>query len=906
MLDRKKTEKKTQKKPLSYHFEEFKKNLTRYLTSFNESKDIPSTVGIPAIALQRNAFHEELKYEYFDEENNLFFLDENNRMVVGFGLEFSPQLIQDDSLSENFNTLLLKMPVGAVVTTMIHSSPAVGYMLDSWANSKNQRGSIMSTKLVQKRKEFYERSATGMSLTSTSRLHARDYRHLFLVRIPFFGNLDNDYELNEYFNRIIELKNTCKGNFTANSLGPAVLTPDMLHYFLWHLLNPQKIKRDQRAYIKEMIDTKLSPNNLMHKNTRVKISTKSSLLFMDEGDTVEDVDNIVEVVPMTVDEYPEVLYPQMAGSLIGEMTEKDSRIAAPFTLYSHIEIVDPEDAVKSVSFKRFLIQKQLISESEFAKNNFADMFKRRDDATVFLNEVKGKYAPVKIMTGVNLYTNPRDKNLDIEEIETLFKQQNYRLSTEPFIGLPVFLSSLPFMYDPEVDRPNAGLQRSQLVTSFNASCAAHFTGEWKGTPTINTSKDGDPQTGGGTLMVGPKGQIAALDIFKSETNFNAVAIGTSGAGKSFWMAEIAADVFCRGGVVRIVDVGRSYYNLCENIGGQNITFDLANPISLNPFWGISKRENFVNLAEFWTNLLASMANPTQSSKESWEYRFIEESINEAWREHGERLELSKIVDTMKNLLEKFENDPRGADVIFQLSPYADPKGNFHAWFAGPCELELNNDFMVFELDELGSSPELKAIVLMMVTNQIERELYLSDRSKWRLTIIDEAYDLLRDLRVGKVIEYLFRKARKYKGSCIVGTQSFADLYYNEATKGVVANSAWKYVLMQESASIKKAYDEEVIDRNPFMEKIISSVRPGPDYGELFIKTPQQFNVLYRFITDPYSFYTYSSKDMSRVQRIAKSKMADDSALSKNDALALAIEEMSDASMKDMLEKQNSR
>lgn len=898
-----------QKQPLSFHLKEFKKKMVSYLTSFNEAKNIPSTVGLSARALQRNSLQEELAYEYFDEETNLFFMDENNQMVVGFGLVFTPQLLQDDTLAESFNTLLLKMPVGAVVTTMIHSSPVVGYALDAWELSKNRRHSVMTTKLVEKRKQYYENAATGLSLTETSRLHTRTYKHILLIRIPFEGNAASETEINEYFNRIVELKNMAKGNLLSGNLYPDDLTPAFFHSFVWHLLNPQKVKKNQRFYLDEMLDSKLTPKNLVHKSTRTKVSTSSTLLFMDEGENIVDnADEIVEVVPMTVDEYPEMLFPQMAGSLIGSMIDKDARISAPFTLYTHIEIVNPDEAVKAVKFKKFLIQKQLVSESDFAKNNFADMFKRRDDSTIFINQSKGKYRPVRMMTGVNVYTTPKEKNLDTEEVEGVFKSQGYRLSVEPFIGLPIFLSSLPFMYDPKVDLPNAGLQRSQMVTSFNAACASHFTGEWKGTSTAITEREGEPPTGGGTLMVGPKGQLASLDLFNSNTNYNGIAVGTSGAGKSFWMAEIALDIFCRNGVVRIIDVGRSYYNLCENLGGQNVIFDLSNPISLNPFWGVRDKHTFDKLAEFWRDLLVAMAYPGQRESHSWEYRFIQHAINAAWREHGERLELSKIVTTMEALLQgdNFNQDPRGADVIYQLSPYADPNGNFHAWFSGECQLEMNNDFMVFELDELGSSPELKAIVLMMVTNQIERELYLSDRSRWRLTIIDEAYDLLRNPSVGQVIEYLFRKARKYKGSCIVGTQSFADLYYNESTKGVIANSAWKYILQQESASLKKAFDEEIIPRNEFMEKVVSGVKPGKDYGELFVKTPFEFSVLYRFITDPYSFLTFSSKDSARVQRIADEFKKEQPGISSNDALALAIEQMSDQILEEKYARQNQR
>lgn len=570
--------------------------------------------------------------------------------------------------------------------------------------------------------------------------------------------------------------------------------------------------------------------------------------------------------------------------------------------------------------KKFLIQKQLVSESDFAKNNFAEMFRRRDDAEMFMNNTKGQNRPVRIMTGINVYSTPQRRNLDIENVENIFKTQDYRVSIDGFIGLPVFLSSLPFMYDPKVDLPNSGLQRSQMVTSYNASCALHLSGEWKGTSVAYQQENGGPVNGGGVMFEGPKGQLAGIDIFQSSTNYNGLAIGTSGAGKSYVLAELASDIFCRNGVVRIIDVGRSYYNLCEFMGGQNVIFDTSNPISLNPFWGVEEEGEFKKLEEFWRDLIVTMAYPEGRDSSSWEFRFIQAAVGQAWRRYRGQLELSKILAEMQNInqngvtstitiSEEVEDeankdeegahhvveftmhgdDDRAWDVMYQLTPYATETGTYYDWFAGPCQLELNNDFMVFELDELGSSPELKAIVLMLVTNQIERELYLSDRSRWRLTIIDEAYDLMRDLRVGKVIEYLFRKARKYKGACWVGTQGYQDLYYNEATKGIVANAGWKWTLKQEGTSSKKAFEENIIPDTEYFHELVSSLGPGDGYGEIFVKTPDDSTFLYRFITDPFSFYTYSSKDMATVNALAKEKVEAGLASNIADGTTLAIE-----------------
>lgn len=907
---------------ISKHYEKIRKAAVKKLTSFESQKDIPSTVGL-SVELARNQFENVFPYEYVDEDN-VFYMDENNQIVAGFGFILAnPALRQGDAILKNFNSLFGKLPEGAVFTSAIHSSPVVGYFLDEWEGGKNIRGSLTSSKMVKKRKDFLEKASGEIKLYPNGTMYSRNVTHYVFIRLPFTGDLSSDEDVQEFATRLVDLKSTVKGSLIGSKLAPVELTESLFHFLMWTLLNPQKLASDQRAYAKEFIGKK-NPGvkKLVHKNTRVGVSSKSSLVFSD-GD-VDKYPETVEVVPMTVDEYPDELYPQNAGSLIGDLVIKDDRISSPFFLYTNVEIVNSEKARKNVGFKKFLIQKQLVSESDFAKNNFAEMFRRRDDAEVFLKNTKGKNRPVRMMTGLNLYTTPGMRNIDIENVENIFKMQDYSISIDPFIGVPVFLSSLPFMYDPKVDLPNSGIQRSQMVTSYNSACAMHLSGEWKGTNPSYEKEENAPALGGGLMFQGPKGQLASIDVYQSVTNYNGICIGTSGAGKSYVLAELASDIYCRDGVVRIVDSGRSYYNLCEFMGGQNVVFDTANPISLNPFWGVSEEGEFRKLEEFWRDLLVSMAYPEGRDSDSWEFRFIQTAVGEAWRTHRDELDLAKIVETMGDIVgrgvhsnltiawtdEKGEehqkagdfdakpNDSRGYDVIYQLSPYSTPEGTYFKWFSGPCQLELNNDFMVFELDELSSSQELKAIVLMLVTNQIERELYLSDRTRWRLTVIDEAYDLIRDPRVGRVIEYLFRKARKYRGSCWVGTQGYQDLYYNEATKGIVANAGWKWTLQQEGTSAKKAFEENILPDNEDFHNLVANIAPGNGYGEILVKTPSDDVFLYRFVTDPYSYFMYSSKDMKTVNKLAEEKMRAGLATSMHDATALAIEEMSD----DILEK----
>ena len=91
----------------------------------------------------------------------------------------------------------------------------------------------------------------------------------------------------------------------------------------------------------------------------------------------------------------------------------------------------------------------------------------------------------------------------------------------------------------------------------------------------------------------------------------------------------------------------------------------------------------------------------------------------------------------------------------------------------PPPLELDRDFIVLELEELKAKKDLQAVVLLMLMYRITREMYLT-RERRKLVIVDEAWELLRGVATGEFLEAGYRRARKYNGAFITGTQSIED------------------------------------------------------------------------------------------------------------------------------------
>lgn len=94
------------------------------------------------------------------------------------------------------------------------------------------------------------------------------------------------------------------------------------------------------------------------------------------------------------------------------------------------------------------------------------------------------------------------------------------------------------------------------------------------------------------------------------------------------------------------------------------------------------------------------------------------------------------------------------------------------------------------------------MVMQLMMYRITQEMYL-DRSKRKLVIIDEAWDLMGSGSSANFIEAGYQRARKYGGAFGTITQSVDDYYKNEATRAAITNADWLFLLRQKPESIDR-------------------------------------------------------------------------------------------------------
>nr|WP_247654642.1 ATP-binding protein [Cereibacter sphaeroides] len=273
------------------------------------------------------------------------------------------------------------------------------------------------------------------------------------------------------------------------------------------------------------------------------------------------------------------------------------------------------------------------------------------------------------------------------------------------------------------------------------------------------------------------------------------------------MQELVTSIYAAGGRVVVIDDGYSFKNTVEILGGTFVGFDGSVQIRLNPFSMLSaedmeKDEYRADAIELVTGIIASMAalgEGKQSRVEEFEEGRISRIVADVWAEKGAA---GEVTDVWERLRAFAEEDQRLADVVVKLEAFT-RSGPYGHYFAGPATLRLETAFTVFELSDIKGQKVLQDVVLQIVMFLGTELMFKTPRAVPVAILIDEAWDLLKSHATARFIEGVVRRARKYTGALITGTQSIDDYYNNVAATVCLQNSDWTVLLAQKAETIDR-------------------------------------------------------------------------------------------------------
>ncbi len=433
------------------------------------------------------------------------------------------------------------------------------------------------------------------------------------------------------------------------------------------------------------------------------------------------------------------------------------------------------------------------------------------------------------------------------EVEAIYRRQRVRLNTDTYLQLPLFLASLPFGSS---DRMLADFGRQMRMRLLKGTAAMAFLpvhGEWSGN-----------NRGRGMLLQGRQGQVFQWDNFSSSGNYNVAVVGKSGAGKSVLMQELASSIYAAGGRVLVIDDGYSFKATADILEGKHIAFDGATKNRLNPFSlldadAMCSEEYRSDAVELVTRVVASMADlgaHKSSRVEGVEEDYIRSAIARVWDEKGSHGEITDVRDLLSQAA---KDEPRLPDVVRKLDVYS-KGGAYASYFEGEANIALDAPFTVVELSDIKGQPALEATILQIIMFLGTELMFKTDRSTPVAIIIDEAWDLLRGEGTASFIEGVVRRARKYTGALITGTQSMADYRANPAAQVCLENSDFRVFMAQKPESV-----DALGSVNEGVKSLLKSLTSVPGkFSELAIQMPEGF-VYGRLLLDPFSLAVFSSK-----------------------------------------------
>lgn len=508
----------------------------------------------------------------------------------------------------------------------------------------------------------------------------------------------------------------------------------------------------------------------------------------------------------------EVMFFGDALSYIGDLSGGSSGIKENYAIITNINFPNAQKYKSKMETKR----QAIVNQAYGPMLKFVPILADKKNSFDLLYESMNKGNRAIQMSYHMMIFAPTKERVEAaaNQAVNIWREQGFSLMKDKFVLLPVFLNCLPLCTDRKVIKD---LFRYKTMTTEQSSVLLPLFGEWKGTGTAHAA------------LLSRNGQLMSLSLHDSDTNKNLLIAAESGSGKSFLANELIFSYLSEGAQVWIIDVGRSYEKLCELLEGDFVHFGDDTDICLNPFTRIPN-DLYDEEEDSLVALICSMAS-FSGQLNDWQVSELKREMRTLWEKHGNKMTIDHISDACRT-----SNDGRLSDIGDQLNSFTS-RGAYGRFFAGESNTQFNSRFTVLELDDLQGRKHLRQVVLLQLIFQIQQEVFLGERNRKKILLIDEAWQLLNEGEVAVFIEHAYRKFRKYGGSVAIATQSINDLYQSKTGQAIAENSSSMYLLGQTEETVESVKRSGRLTLSEGGYHTLRSVHTVIGvYSEIFIKS----------------------------------------------------------------------
>lgn len=782
-----------------------------------------------------------------DPDNKVFLC---NDKTLGFVFECQPLAGGDEKINDKLEQFLAQnYPDDMTMQFMLFRSPDIEWQLNAMSNLRSGMNHPLLTPVIEDRIAFL-REHTQKDLIKRSlrgSVHdmglIQDLKLIISVKIPYTGETGVEGPTAGEMQMIQQWQQKMLSLLRSMSLAPRLMTPQDYLRLMNSLCNWAPDASWKMSDLPYWEEDKTLDCQILDPTTNV-ICARPDLLQLGESGFVK---------VLSAKRLPDATYFGEAIQYAGDLSGQNQGVKQNYAVVVNVIFPNSEKMKGALEKKRQWVTNQAYGPLLKFVPVLND--KKASFDTIYESVNKGA-KPLRLTFSVLVFgKSEEDVTAASMAVQAFWATQRFALMEDKFVMLPIFRNCLPLGTDRSAIRE---LQRYKTMTSKEAPVLLPIFGEWKGTGTYHIA------------LMSRNGQIMSMSLHDSSTNKNGVIAAESGSGKSFLLNEIILSYMSEGARVWVIDAGKSYKKLCESLEGDFVEFGEDSHICLNPFETITNWEEEEDGIVSLVGAMAS-ANANLSDLQIAELKRIMKLL---WDERGQGM----TVDDIREACIASE-DPRVMDIGKQLYAFSST-GAYGRFFNGKNTADFRNDFTVLELDELQGRKHLRQVVLLQLIYQIQREMYLGERDRKKLVIIDEAWDLLKEGEVSVFMEHAYRKFRKYGGSAIIATQAVTDLYDNKVGRAIADNSANMFLLGQKKESIEMVKEKKLLVLSPAGFNILRSVYTEAGvFSEIFLITERGQGVG-RLVVSDFQGLLYSTAPED-VQAI---KLYQDQGLSVSDAI----------------------
>ena len=776
--------------------------------------------------------HDLLPWRAFDERTELYV----NAASHGFVLELPPFAgIDSETLGALAGTLADAAPERCTLQVIHWASPRFGAPLALWAAPRKRRGDIQAG-IAERRSRLFAHAGWRPLHGGGPPLTCTDYRVFVTACLAGLPGAASETALSG-FRRALEGTLSSAGAITRR------LEPDGLLSLAAELVAPEVESADENPILRP--PRRWSPRDPLHAQAsapgRALSVAPTGLVFHHPDGT----DVAVRVLSALA--FPEVWPGWRGNALIGDFHRDFLQPGAPVLTALTVMCGDAADGEGALLKSARATQQAGTGIARYLPG----LPEKARDWRFITERIKDGERLVKASYFAAVYA-PLDAIDEAEQaVRAIYHGQGWRVAAERYVQLPSWLACLPMASAGGLDADLVRMGRTKTLLTSSAVNLAPIHGEWRGQ---GFAPDNPPVL----FLIGRRGQPAGWSPFANEAgNYNVAVTGKSGSGKSVLMQELVVGLVGAGGEAVVIDDGRSFQHASEALGGTFIAFG-KDPACLNPFAMIdaATAERDDDYREECFSMFAGVLRRMCRRRgviDDIEAALIDEAIALAWAEAGNAADLGHV----KRQLDS-HGDRRAADMAIALGPWC-PGGALGRLFAGSEPPTLDSAFTVFELAELKGRHDVQGVVLMLVVFLATQRMYHGERTVPKAIVIDEAWDLLSGEDSRSFLEGAARRARKYRGSLVTGTQSVNDYYANPAARAAWDNADWTLFLAQKDESVELLKQEKRIHCDPGMERALKSLATVDGrHAELVLHGPDGWRVA-RLVLDPWSIALFSSR-----------------------------------------------